>query len=72
MMFVLVITCAIMSFMVLNIWCATMDTLTEVKRSLVHVRHALDRVAYYDEDEFSREFEDSHSNSSIHGQLTTD
>ena len=57
-------------FTMLNMWCMTMDTLADVRKTLVSVRHALDRVAYYAESEFSREFDEppGQSSGSVNGQ----
>lgn len=63
------VTAVMFGFTMLNMWCLTMDTLTDVRKTLVDVRHALDRVAYYTESEFSREFEEEESSGSVNGRM---
>jgi hypothetical protein len=64
--FLVGVMAAAFGFTMLNLWYATMDTLADVRKMLVSVRYALDRVAYYDESEFSREFDESES---VNGQM---
>ena len=62
-----VVAFAFAGFALLNVWCATMETLNEIKATLTTLRHAIDDRTF-DAHFFSRSTYDSED--SVMGQAT--